>query len=134
MYWFSTLRQLEVVVYDPKLQEILDSAGFAHKLVMKVYIRAIQDRLLDGEDIVYAYPSNVGFYALTDRRILFYAKKSGIVDMPLSSILGLEERDGKIIIKSSVDKIYIHVGQKGYFRMDYKAPRTLSKLIRKRMN
>jgi len=84
------------MMYDPKLQEILDSTGFLHKWEMKAYIQAIQNRLLDDESILFAYPSNIGFYSLTEKRILFYDKKSGITEMPISSILGIEEKGGKI--------------------------------------
>jgi hypothetical protein len=122
------------MMYDPKLQEILDSTRFLHKWEMKAYIQAIQNRLLDDESILFAYPSNIGFYSLTEKRILFYDKKSGITEMPISSILGIEEKGGKIIFKSSVDEITATVGKtRNAFKLDFQAPHTLARLVRERM-
>ena len=36
--------------------------------------KAIQNRLLDDESILFAYPSNIGFYSLTEKRILSTTK------------------------------------------------------------
>ena len=54
--------------------------------------------------------------------------------MPISSILGIEEKGGKIIFKSSVDEITATVGKtRNAFKLDFQAPHTLARLVRERM-